>query len=424
MCPQQNQKLSFTFSTKRHRQMANKAKALLSRGVFDHSFPFELLYKLHESSPEIAKCLSPAVKQTIYDLKTGHNLERDQLWGVVDVHGHLPDVTCLKRQGTNPIRLFDSGEASGPPFPNLQTCQTTFRDLTLGFFDPIWRACLPVIVAGGGVIKSLFRGYPQSGIDTDHECWKGDFDLWFTEPVRTDVIAAAQRVLRILQANEHIELYIDNARDGDTNEQVITWDGDRLMVSDSVYNVKISIYDRNNETLHREREMKFDLILKPFASTLAVLTHFDLDCARFAYDGNKFSTTLSGLLAWSMKTSVLDRIDMSRTHLLRTTARILKYGQRGFGIIIFDCPGNVDLDQLYSESYLANSHLAIRSYFGQGRGLQGLLSHQYRWHKQSKNRYLLWYSSPRHMYELIPTTDDMIDKWLAISEDDPTNVNL
>lgn len=300
-------------------------------GILDNHLTFPQWMKLMATSKEVGRQIPDDIKTLLDEFPTKSARERDHVWGLMDVHSQndiLPDC-CPPRKGVNAISLFDTKQlACTPPF-DMSRFRLEIDTMSRNLLIPLWRAELPIVVAGGSVEKAL-RGarlheYPD-GTEIDLE--SSDFDIFIIG--NKDVEQVAESIMDIWEASKlcHIQRF-DHKRNQTRNVNLIKA---RLTVQSS----------------HQNTDMfyAFDIIVEPFHDVVDLITQFDLDCSRFAYDGRKVFTTLSGWTAFCTRTNVLDRADMEFIDPMNLNRRILKYAFRGYKTILHDIV-NADMIRAY-----------------------------------------------------------------------------
>ena len=257
---------------------------------------------------------------------------RDAQVGLLDLlEGPKPSLPS--RTGQDPCTLFDRYAFAGgdPDLPSTQAFRLTMDAISGNLLDALWGTGIPLVVAGGGVLRALHGGCMSR---EEGQTW-GDYDIdvWLCVSAEDLDSSAVTVVQALIDANLGTVWLFDQQRDA------------RFSTSSGRDWTLRFRPDQKTTKIHVERShgswpptwFKFDLVLQPFDSVLHVLQHFDLDCCRFAYDGRRVLTTLSGWDAWSTRRNVVAQEDVRVPS--RLWYRIVKYGIRGYHTELFETPG-------------------------------------------------------------------------------------
>lgn len=257
---------------------------------------------------------------------------RDAQVGLLDLlEGPRP---CLPpRRGQDPCTVFDRYAFAGgdPDLPDPRTFKLTMDAISGNLLEALWRTGLPLVIAGGGVLRALHGGCMSR---EEGQTWgEYDIDVWFCVSAE-DLDSSAEAVIRsLIDFNLGTVWLFDQERDARFS-----------VASGRDWSLRFRP-DQRTTKVHVERShgsgpsiwWKFDLVLQPFDCVLDVLQHFDLDCCRFAFDGRRVLTTLSGWEAWSSRRNVIGQEDIRLPG--RLWYRIAKYGIRGYPTELFEVPG-------------------------------------------------------------------------------------
>lgn len=298
------------------------------------------LVRLSVLTHKIRISVSGYLIDKVIELPTMRNIDRDASFGALNLFGalqsesHLLDCHENKRKEHQSWELLTS--AKNLRLPTVETASEAEHNidrLTAHLLRPIWDAHLPVVLAGGSVLRALHH---TSGQETDS--WNGDFDLWCKTSNDESAISVAESVLQAWQDSGLCEVCLD----GQLNSRP-TFQNGRLTLAPGtdVLKVCLCVHDGFAHPYHTPySRYKFDIILKGFDSTLAIISRFDLDCCRLAYDGSRtssrFMTTYSGLTAYRTGVNYFDLEDAGRTQAFRTLPRMVKYASRGFTTTFID----------------------------------------------------------------------------------------
>lgn len=168
-----------------------------------------------------------------------------------------------------------------------------------------------VICAGGAPLSTLL------GVAQLTSGWAGDVDLFLIRPPRArDASSMEEYAAR--EANEMAQLTEDVARY--LMNVAITRDKNAMM---------FAYVSRNALTLQFSTGMtKIQIMTRPFVSIRHVLSAFDLDPCRVAYDGSLYYITRSAAVAIAYRAYALQ----PRVH--STLYRVCKYTSRGFACVV------------------------------------------------------------------------------------------
>lgn len=255
----------------------------------------------------------------------------DTSCGLLDVHGKHPIPSVIQRKESDPVTLFEYAKNRQTPesvsFQDLDVAKHRFDFFSGHLFDNAWRLGLPMIVAGGSVLRSLSKTDSPFFSDEEigEELHRRDFDVWFCSSV-ADGIKTIEKMLTEIERIHCHRFGIVGAK----------WSDGRLIVDEGVNHVVVDFMTSFDKYRTCTR---VDYILRPYKSILDILVSFDLDCTRFAYDGRKFYTTKTGLSAYKSKENQLNRSDLQHAAISRLMHRTIKYGTRGYSTKILDAPG-------------------------------------------------------------------------------------
>lgn len=132
-------------------------------------------------------------------------------------------------------------------------------------------------------------------------------------------------------------------------------------------------------------QYNLDVILLSSATVFSLLSNFDLPGCRFAYDGNRFLTIRSGLIAFRTRSNIIRFRDLSTIASDTFASRLLRYVDKGFSVVLRDFSG---LKEHISESYKSKGGLLDGSIDHRPDGLDDLLTAAFWWQK-SRGR-IVW----------------------------------
>ena len=257
---------------------------------------------------------------------------RDAQVGLLDLlEGSKPNLP--PRAGQDPCTLFDryAFVGGGPDIPDARVFRLTMDTMSGNLLEALWRTGSRLVIAGGGVLRALHGGC----MSREEGLTWGDYDIdvWFCESAEKLDFAAEAVIRSLIDANMGTVWLFDQQRNA------------RFSASSGRDWTLRFRPEQRSAKVHIERShgsgpstwFKFDLVLRPFDGILDVLQHFDLDCCRFAYDGRRVLTTLSGWEAWSARKNIIAHEDVHVPD--RLWYRIVKYGIRGYHTELFDAPG-------------------------------------------------------------------------------------
>ena len=257
---------------------------------------------------------------------------RDAQVGLLDLlEGSKPNLP--PRAGQDPCTLFDryAFVGGGPDIPDARVFRLTMDTMSGNLLEALWRTGSRLVIAGGGVLRALHGGCMSR---EEGQTW-GDYDIdvWFCESAEKLDFAAEAVIRSLIDANMGTVWLFDQQR----NARFSASSGRDWGLRFRPDQKSIKVHVERSHGSGPPTWFKFDLVLRPFTSVLEVLQHFDLDCCRFAYDGRRVLTTLSGWEAWLSRKNVIAHEDVDVPS--RLWYRIVKYGIRGYHTELFEAPG-------------------------------------------------------------------------------------
>lgn len=342
----------------------------------ERHLPMPILAKLLSIHPDIQAHLCPRAIQMLHQFPLEPARNRDETWGLIDVHGDPyetehnfmnDDVLC--RKGTDKVKLFDSLREQCS-FPSLQMFEARMNEFSNGLLAILWAAHLPVIVAGGSV-EAMLRDGPKTSIFD--RLSKHDLDIWCLgdDPLTVcrdilDVWMNDYRVIDIwvkticFRADPASKIEIKNTY---RDVRLSRFEHSCLDVNDLLAELDHNSYLKIKVQTSNGRQSHIDIILNRHETALSVLSRFDLDCAKFAYDGreSRVLTTISGIQAWQNRQNVLNRADLLLIDRERLNSRLLKYALRGYGTVFFDIPQGYRIQTIIDKSLIASKNRTLDS---------------------------------------------------------------
>jgi hypothetical protein len=211
------------------------------------------------------------------------------------------DITCSVKLQTHPedvkhytiLNHIESHPISNVKYDMIEALKSVKH------FDQL---VLPLLMNGkavvaGGSLVSLFCGL--------HQVFeRGDIDVFFLNMSHQEMMARVKAIIKEVLSIE-----------------------EEFPVRDRLIGSKIQFC----ENFIQIGRIQFILCVINSKSVLDVLTHFDLDCCKIAFDGNQFYTTTLGALALTTGYCMINRRYMNK--YFGKFSRVVKYTLRGFKFI-------------------------------------------------------------------------------------------